>query len=50
MAVPASAKLLRVVSRSLSYRLPKVSEYLSLFVDDNMKKSLKGKSDTEIEE
>jgi len=31
-------------------KVPKVSEYLSLFVDDNMKKSLKGKSDTEIEE
>lgn len=28
----------------------KVSEYLSLFIDDNLKKSLKGKSDSEIEE
>lgn len=28
----------------------KVSEYLSLFIDDNLKKSLKGKSDSEIED
>lgn len=28
----------------------KVSEYLSLYIDDNLKKSLKGKSDSEIEE
>lgn len=31
-------------------QMPKVSEYLSLFVDDNMKKSLKGKNDDEVEE
>lgn len=31
-------------------QVPKVSEYLSLFIDDNLKKSLKGKSDIEIEE
>lgn len=28
----------------------KVSEYLSLFIDDNLKKSLKGKSDSEVED
>lgn len=31
-------------------QIPKVSEYLSLFIDDNLKKSLKGKSDAEVEE
>lgn len=31
-------------------QIPKVSEYLSLFIDDNLKKSLKGKSDIEVEE
>lgn len=31
-------------------QIPKVSEYLSLFIDDNLKKSLKGKSDMEVEE
>lgn len=31
-------------------QIPKVPEYLSLFIDDNLKKSLKGKSDNEVEE